>query len=78
MGIEAKDLHSDLDLLASSGVVFSAEHRACLQTSLAILREQNKFNRVYLWGKILGTTEDYYIAQGHEKNELKNRQSFYR
>jgi radial spoke head protein 9 len=78
MGIEAKDFSLDLDLLAFSGIVFSPEQRAALQTSLIILKEQYKFKTIHLWGKILGITEDYFIAQGRQKDELKDRQFLYR
>ncbi|CAF2329499.1 unnamed protein product [Rotaria sp. Silwood2] len=77
MGIEAKDFSLDLDLLAYSGIVFSPEQRAALQTSLVILKEQYKFKTIHLWGKILGITEDYFIIQGRQKDELKDRQFLY-
>jgi len=77
MGIEAKDFTLDLDLLAYSGIVFSPEQRASLQTSLIILKEQYKFKTVHLWGKILGISEDYFIIQGRQKDELKDRQFLY-
>jgi len=78
MGIEAKDFSLDLDLLAFSGIVFSPEQRASLQTSLVILKEQYKFKTIHLWGKILGITDDYFIVQGRQKDELKDRQFLYR
>lgn len=78
MGIEAKDFSLDLDLLAYSGIVFSPEQRASLQTALVILREQYKFKTVHLWGKILGISDDYFIIQGRQKDELKDRQFLYR
>jgi radial spoke head protein 9 len=78
MGIEAKNLSLDIDLLAFSGIVFSPEQRASLQTSLVILKEQYKFATIYFWGKILGVSEDYYIVQGRQKNELTDRQFLYR
>jgi len=77
MGIEAKNLSLDLDLLALSGIVFSPEQRASLQTALVILKDQYKFHSIYLWGKILGIHEDYYIVQGRHKDELKERQFLY-
>jgi radial spoke head protein 9 len=78
MGIDAKDFTLDLDLLAFSGVVFSPEQRASLQTSLVILKEQYKFKTIYFWGKILGTHDDYFIIQGQQKDALKDRQFLYR
>lgn len=78
MGIEAKDFNLDLDLLAYSGIVFSPEQRASLETSFVILKDQYKFKSIHFWGKILGTTNDYYIIQGRQNNELKDRQFLHR
>ncbi|CAF1273647.1 unnamed protein product [Adineta steineri] len=77
MGIEAKDFTIDLDLLAFSGIAFSPEQRASLQTSLIILKEQYKFKTIHFWGKILGITDDYFIIQGRQKDELRDRQFLY-
>lgn len=78
MGIEAKDFILDLDLLAFSGIAFSPEQRASLQTSLIILKEQYKFKTIHFWGKILGINDDYFIVQGRQKDELRHRQFLYR
>ncbi|CAF1373499.1 unnamed protein product [Adineta ricciae] len=77
MGIEAKDFILDLDLLAFSGIAFSPEQRASLQTSLIILKEQYKFKTIHFWGKILGINDDYFIVQGRQKDELRHRQFLY-
>ena len=78
MGIESKDFNLDLDLLAFSGIVFSPEQRTSLQTALVILKEQYQFATVHFWGKILGTSKDYFLVQGRQKNEMENRQFLYR
>lgn len=78
MGIDANQLVLDVDHLSLSGIVLSTEQRASLQTSLSIAREQYKFDRIYLWGKILGTKEDYFIAVGTGTNEIKKRTFLYR
>ncbi len=78
MGIEGKDFSLDLDLLAYSGIVFSPEQRASLETSFIILKEQYKFKTIHFWGKILCITNDYFIIQGRQKNELQDRQFLYR
>lgn len=77
MGIDANQLVLDVDHLSLSGIVLSTEQRASLQTSLSIAREQYKFDRIYLWGKILGTKEDYFIAVGTGSNEIKKRTFLY-
>lgn len=78
MGIEAKDFGLDIDLLAYSGIVFSPEQRIALQNSFVIIKEQYKFRTVHFWGKILGISDDYFIVQGRQKNELDERQFLYR
>jgi radial spoke head protein 9 len=78
MGIDANRLLLDIEHLAYAGIILSVEQRASLQTSLSIAREQYKFNRIYFWGKILGSKEDYYIAVGVGKNEIKQRTFLYR
>lgn len=77
MGIESNRLLLDIDNLAYSGIVLSVEQRAALQTSLSIVREQYKLRKVYFWGKILGTKEDYFIAVGVGQNEIKQRSFLY-
>lgn len=77
MGIEAKDFGLDVDLLAYSGIVFSPEQRTALQNSFIILKNQYKFQTVHFWGKILGVSDDYFIVQGRQKNELEERQFLY-
>ncbi|CAF0766842.1 unnamed protein product [Brachionus calyciflorus] len=77
MGIDSNRLLLDIENLAYSGIVLSVEQRAALQTSLSIVREQYKFNKIYFWGKILGTKEDYFIAVGVGRNEIKNRSFLY-
>lgn len=77
MGIEANRLVFDIENLSYCGIVLSVEQRASLQTSLSFACEQYKFKRIYFWGKILGTKEDYFIAVGVGANEIKNRTFLY-
>ena len=76
--MEATDLHLNIDYVGSSGVVLSPEQKAALQTSLCILQNNQKFAKVYFWGKILGVKDDYFIAQGIEKDEIGDRKILYR
>jgi len=81
MGIDANQLVLDIEHLALSGIVLSIEQRASLQTSLSIAREQYKFDRIYLWGKILGTKEDYFgrkwRRRGHWRRHCKSDFEFF-
>jgi len=75
--MDSQGLHLNIDYVGSSGIMLSPEQKAALQTSLVILQSENKFNRVYFWGKILGVKDDYYIAQGVYKDEFELRRTFY-
>jgi radial spoke head protein 9 len=77
MGIDSNNLLPDIEHLAYSGILLSVEQRASLQTSLTLCRDQYKFRRIYLWGKILGIKEDYFIAVGVGVNELNPRSFLY-
>jgi radial spoke head protein 9 len=77
MGIDSNTLLSDIENLAYTGIVLSVEQRALLQTSLTLCKDQYKFRRIYLWGKILGIKEDYFIAVGVGVNELNARAFLY-
>ena len=76
--MDSQDLHLGIDYVGSSGIILSPEQKACLQTSLCILQSNQKFARVYFWGKILGVKDDYFIAQGVGKDEFEERRILYR
>ncbi|BFZ08020.1 hypothetical protein BsWGS_11059 [Bradybaena similaris] len=75
--MEAGDLHLCIDYVSSGGIVLTSEQKAALQTALVILQNENRFYRVYFWGRIVGVKEDYYIVQGVYKDEFAGRKSFY-
>ncbi len=76
--MESESLHLDIDYVASSGVILSVEQKAALQSSLVILKSQQKFEKIQFWGKILGVRMDYFIVQGVGKDHLKDRRTLYR
>ena len=76
--MDAEGLHLSIDYVGSTGVVLSPEQKAALQTSLCIAQSHYKFHRVYLWGKILGIKDDYFIAQGVGQDEMVERRTLYR
>ncbi|KAI7792172.1 radial spoke head protein 9 homolog [Triplophysa rosa] len=75
--MDSDSLHYFVDLAAGDGLTLSGEQRASLQTSLVILQKNYKFSRVLFWGKILGIKCDYFIAQGIEEDEMKNKKTLY-
>ena len=76
--MDSEGLHLNIEYLSGSGVVLSPEQKAALQTSLVIMKTNYKFEKVKLWGKILGLKEDYFIAQGSGKDEMKDTKYLYR
>lgn len=75
--MNSRELHLDIDYVGSSGVVLTPEQKASMQTSLCILENQQKFDKVYFWGKILGINDDYFIAHGAQRNEFGERRFLY-
>ena len=67
-----------IDFVGSSGIILSSEQKASLQSSLCLLQHNNKFSKIYFWGKILGVNEDYFIAQGANEDEMGEKKTFYR
>lgn len=76
--MESTDVHLSIDYLGSSGIILTVEQKAALQSSLAILKHEQKFNKVFLWGKIKGIKDDYFIAQGVGNDEMAERKTMYR
>lgn len=58
------DLEMNLKALASSGHVLNCQELAGLQAGLTLLQGREKYQEIYLWGKVFGHTNDYYIAYG--------------
>jgi len=75
--MDSQDLHLSVDYVGTSGIILSPEQKASLQTSLTILKSNQKFARVYFWGKILGVKDDYFIAQGVSNDEFAERKVLY-
>ena len=71
------DLTQSIDYLSSSGFVLSTEHKACLQTSLVVLKDDGKFKAVKYWGKISGIDADYFVAVGFGANPLSEKSHFF-
>lgn len=76
--MDSERVFTNLDYLASSGVVLSVEQKASLQSSLVILKRENKFCTVKLWGVVKGIQNRYFIVQGVGKDEIKDRTTLYR
>lgn len=68
---------SNLDCIASDGLVLSIAHKAALQSSLPVLKKNNKFSYVHFFGKITGKASDYLIAIGIDDSYLGPKKYFY-
>jgi len=76
--MDAQFLHQQIQLFSSSGTVMSAEQQTQLANSLTITKHNNKFTKIFFWGKIYGIKEDYLIAQGISGNdELTEKTNLY-
>lgn len=76
--MDSTSIFYSLELVAGTGCTLNLEQKTALQTSLVILKKNYKFQRVLLWGKILGLKEDYFIAQGRGEDEMKDKKNLYR
>ncbi|KAM7541473.1 hypothetical protein Aperf_G00000046771 [Anoplocephala perfoliata] len=71
------DLNFKIDYLGPCGVVLTPEQKASLQTSLTLLKYEQKFVTVNFWGIIKGVQGDYFIAQGIGKDHMANITNLY-
>lgn len=65
-----------LENLETTGLVLSSEQRAAMASSLVTLVKENKMAGCQFWGRISGTSKDYYIVQVVGKDRLAERKSF--
>jgi radial spoke head protein 9 len=63
----------NLDLL---GFTLNIEEKACLGNSMIIKKNEENFDNIHLWGKLLGIQQDYFIAQAFNEDYFK-RKYFY-
>lgn len=65
------------DALKVTGCSFNEDFMPVLYNSLIQLQSENHFDSVYLWGRVVTLSDDYYIAFGYENDPIKNRIFFY-
>lgn len=66
-----------LNLMSYTGYCLSPEEGLLIENSLLLLQNDQKFEKIFFWGKILTTSQDYYIAFGYRKDCLRHRRFFY-
>lgn len=69
--MELFDLEYGMKSVASAGFVLNCQEITSLQAGLTILRSQEGYDNIYLWGKIFGQKADYYIAYGLRDTEFE-------
>jgi len=76
--MNAQFLQQEIQFFSSSGHILSPEQQTQLANSLTIAKHNNKFSKIFFWGKIFGVKEDYLIAQGISgSDELSERTVLY-
>lgn len=64
--MDTASLASALEVVAPAcGATLSVDERVAVETSLAVLKNDNVFDKVVFWGRISGVQNDYLIAQGY-------------
>ncbi|EFA02731.1 radial spoke head protein 9 homolog [Tribolium castaneum] len=66
-----------LHVSEQSGHVISTEEGIILHNSLLILQNENHFRKIFFWGRICGTDNDYYVVYGYRSDALHDRIFYY-
>jgi len=69
--MELFDLEYGLKSVAAAGFTLNCQEVTALQASLTILRSNQKYEKIFLWGKVFGQKADYYIAYGLRDSEFE-------
>lgn len=75
--MDVRFLHNLIDILKLAGSSINEDLVPVLYNSLIKLQSENHFDAVYLWGRVVTLSDDYYIAYGYQKDPIKNRIFFY-
>jgi len=69
--MELNDLEYGLKSVSSAGHVLNCQEVTSLQAGLTILRSKEKYDNIFLWGKVFGQKADYYIAYGLRDSDFE-------
>jgi len=69
--MELFDLEYGLKSVSSAGYVLNCQEITALQAGLTILRSKEKYDNIFLWGKVFGQKADYYIAYGLRDSDFE-------
>jgi radial spoke head protein 9 len=69
--MELFDLEASVKLVASAGNTLNVHEILCIQAGLTKLKTNEKYDKIYFWGKIFGQNSDYYIAYGLKDSDFE-------
>lgn len=75
--MQIEELLTSSDFLGWSGHALSTEEAVVLHNSLLLLQHENHWRGVFLWGRIFGSHQDYWIAMGYIRDALKGLIYYY-
>jgi len=73
VGSAVPDFFEDADILQWVGVGFGEMESykiKCALRNLAYKQQENGYTRIRLWGKILGSDADYYVAEAYKEGDV--------
>lgn len=75
--MNSTNFKENLNYISYCGISLSLQEASMVESSLIILKSNNKFHETFFWGRINGVKNDYYIAFGYQKNCLSGSKYFY-
>lgn len=69
--MELFDLEASSKLVSSAGNTLNVHEILCIQAGLSTLKSNEKYEKIYFWGKIFGQNSDYYIAYGLRDSDFE-------
>jgi radial spoke head protein 4A len=73
VGSEVPDFCEDAEVLQWAGVGFGEMESykiKCALRNLAFKQQENGYTRIRLWGKVLGSDADYYVAEAFKEGDM--------
>lgn len=67
--MEIFDLEYGLRFLAGQGHTLNVEELTAINSGLSKKQSDEKLDKIYFWGKVFGSTSDYYVAYGIREDE---------
>lgn len=71
--MDISSIRRDIEYVKVSGQTLSSEEQTILQSCMPILASNYHIKDLQLWGKIVGTANDYIVAVGYKDNLVDNK-----